>query len=340
MGRFSLCLCGRREPGLRVRTDPAHAMLEEQLRASASPRRSAMCPTGPAEGSGPRGLSTHRVESLSEAAQGASGPLGPADLRVPFQAAGPDSRRVWCCARCRAAPGAGSRGPRPPPGAQRPGQATASARGSCPPAPPTSLAAGEESRVEASCAVLPGAGAPSGPLAADSGAGGRAWLHGTGAHGVQHGPSEGRGQRGAHRQSGAVWRGPPREQPGPSLSSGPEPRKQGSGQWPRGRGPRPQRGPPHCPPEHGQGTDLRGVFAGGACGHNPPCPARHRGDSRAICSESASGSGLASLGLRGPRRGRGVQSCRTCAGRAASNPALDGLRHRGRAEGPAAGGGH
>lgn len=113
MGRFSLCLCGRREPGLRVRTDPAHAMLEEQLRASASPRRSAMCPTGPAEGSGPRGLSTHRVESLSEAAQGASGPLGPADLRVPFQAAGPDSRRVWCCARCRAAPGAGSRGPPP-----------------------------------------------------------------------------------------------------------------------------------------------------------------------------------------------------------------------------------
>lgn len=115
MGRFSLCLCGRREPGLRVRTDPAHAMLEEQLRASASPQRSAMCPTGPAEGSGPRGLSTHRVESLSEAAQGASGPLGPADLRVPFQAAGPDSRRVWCRARCRAAPGAGSRGPRPPP---------------------------------------------------------------------------------------------------------------------------------------------------------------------------------------------------------------------------------
>lgn len=170
MGPFSLCLCGRREPGPRVRTDPAHAMLEEQLRASASPRRSAMCPTGPAEGSGPRGLSTHRVESLSEAAQGASGPLGPADLRVPFQAAGPDSRRVWCRARCRAAPGAGSRAP-PPPGAQRPGQATASARGSCPPAPPTSLAAGEENGVEAGCAVLPGAGVPSGPLAAGSGAG-------------------------------------------------------------------------------------------------------------------------------------------------------------------------
>lgn len=213
MGPFSLCLCGRREPGPRVRTDPAHAMLEEQLRASASPRRSAMCPTGPAEGSGPRGLSTHRVESLSEAAQGASGPLGPADLRVPFQAAGPDSRRVWCRARCRAAPGAGSRAP-PPPGSQRPGRATASARGSCPPAPPTSLAAGEENGVEAGCAVLPGGGGAERPPGGGQRCGGRAWLHGTGAHGVQHGPSEGRGQRGAHRRSGAVWRGPRGSSPG------------------------------------------------------------------------------------------------------------------------------
>lgn len=261
MGPFSLCLCGRREPGPRVRTDPAHAMLEEQLRASASPRRSAMCPTGPAEGSGPRGLSTHRVESLSEAAQGASGPLGPADLRVPFQAAGPDSRRVWCRARCRAAPGAGSRGPRPTPQAHR-GRAgpllqpAAAAPRLRPRASP--LGRRTESRPAAPSSRGWGCRAAPWRRAAVRGQGLAPWDWGARRPAR---PLGGEGAAGCPPPKRCSVARPPREQPGPSLSSGPEPGKQGGGQRPRGRG----RGggaeatarPATLPTEHGQGTDLR-----------------------------------------------------------------------------------
>lgn len=45
MGRLSLFLCRRRELGLQVRTDPAHATLHEQPRSLASPWRSVLAVT-------------------------------------------------------------------------------------------------------------------------------------------------------------------------------------------------------------------------------------------------------------------------------------------------------
>lgn len=259
MGPFSLCLCGRREPGPRVRTDPAHAMLGEQLRASASPRRSAMCPTGPAEGSGPRGLSTHRVESLSEAAQGTSGPSAPQTCVCPSRQLGliPDVSGAARVAGLRRA-----RGPGPHPPLAHRGRAgpllqpAAAAPRLRPRASP--LGRRTESRPAAQSSRGRGCRAAPWRRAAVRGQGLAPWDWGARRPAR---PLGGEGAAGCPPPKRCSVARPPREQPGPSLSSGPEPGKQGGGQRPRGRG----RGggaeatarPATLPTEHGQGTDLR-----------------------------------------------------------------------------------